>query len=67
MPFKSGAVRMSKESNSYIVPFTIKGKYSPFRKSVKIEFYKPFMATGEKNQDNEKLMNIIKRELAKEK
>ena len=67
MPFKTGAIRMSKETNSYIVPFTIKGKYKLFRKSVKIEFYKPYKVNKEIEFENEKLMQKISSELDKEK
>ena len=42
MPFKIGAVKMASETNASLVPFTIKNKYKLFRKSVIIEFYKPY-------------------------
>ena len=68
MPFKTGAIRMAKQTNSYIVPFTIKGKYKPFKKSVKIEFYKPYKVNNTNiEEENEKLMQKISCELDKEK
>ena len=66
MPFKIGAVKMANETNSYIVPFTIKGKYKPFRKNVKIEFYKPYKVSNNLDKENKKLMDKISLELAKE-
>ena len=42
LPFKIGAVKMAKETGCPIVPFTIKGRYIPFARSVKIIFQKLF-------------------------
>lgn len=68
MPFKIGAVKMASETNSTIVPFTIKNKYKILTKSVIIEFYKPYKI-NKKNKDltdeNKRLMNIISSELRK--
>ena len=47
MPFKYGAVRMAKDTNSYIVPFAITNKYKFLRKSVIISFGKPYKVTSE--------------------
>lgn len=66
MPFKTGAVRMAKETNSYIVPFTIKGKYKFFKRSVIISFYKPYKVMDSTDIENTKLMNKISLELTKE-
>lgn len=65
MPFKMGAVKMSSETDSNIVPFTITGGYKVFgRQRPTIEFYKPIKAKNKDlNKDNEKLMNIISKEL----
>ena len=41
MPFKIGAVKMTKETNATLIPFVITGKYKLFRKNIKIEFLKP--------------------------
>lgn len=38
MPFKKGAVKIAIDSNSPIIPFAITGKYTLFKKSVKITF-----------------------------
>ena len=65
MPFKMGAVKMSNATDSNIVPFTITGGYKVFgRQRPTIEFYKPIKAKNKDlNKDNEKLMNIISKEL----
>ena len=64
MPFKIGAVKMSKDTNSEIVPFTIKGEYKVFKNNLTLEFYKPIKITSDDlTRENEKLMNIIKNEL----
>ena len=65
MPFKKGAVSFASKTNSKIVPFTIKGKYKLFRKSVTIKFLKPITISDDIIKENEKLMNIIKEELLK--
>lgn len=65
MPFKIGAVKMSNKTNSYLVPFTITGKYKVFRKGIRIEFLKPYKVTENLEQENEKLMNIISKNLIK--
>lgn len=38
LPFKIGAVKMAKETDSYIVPFGITGKYKLFSSNLKIVF-----------------------------
>lgn len=65
MPFKIGAVKMSNKTNSYLVPFTITGKYKVFRKGIRIEFLKPYKVTENLDQENEKLMSIISKNLIK--
>ncbi len=68
LPFKIGCVKMAHDTNSPIVPFVIKGKYSIFGKSVSIEFFKPYIPTDANLDDeNNKFMNLIKKELRKEK
>ena len=67
IPFKSGAVRMAHQTNTLIIPFTIKGKYKLFRKSITFEFYKPYEVSGDVKKDNENLMKIISTNLIKEK
>ncbi len=59
MPFKIGAVKMSKDTGSNIIPFIITGQYKLFRKSIKIEFLKPYRVMGDLELENKKLMSII--------
>ena len=64
MPFKIGAVKMAYDTDSYIIPFTIKGKYKIFNNGLTIEFLKPFKPTHKDlDIDNEKLMEIISNNL----
>lgn len=59
IPFKSGAIRMAKESFSPIVPFVITGRYKIFRKSVKISFGRPFYVKDEYHIENDKFQSLI--------
>lgn len=59
MPFKKGAVKMAAKTNTQIIPFSITGKYKPFRKSVIICFGKPYNVTGEAEKDNKILEDKI--------
>lgn len=59
MPFKYGAVKMAKDTNSYIVPFAISNKYKFLRKSVIISFGKPYKVTGDIEKENKKLENKV--------
>lgn len=66
MPFKIGAVKMAKDTNSYIVPFSITGKYKLFKNDLKIIFGKPYKVKEEDlDNENKRLMkevsNLIKR------
>ena len=64
MPFKIGAVKMAKETNTKIVPFVITGKYKVFKKSVTIEFLKPIEIKSDNlTKENERLMNLIRKKL----
>lgn len=68
LPFKIGAVKMSHDTNSKIVPFVIKGKYKMFRKSVKIVFLKPINVKDDVlDNDNKRLMDIISKNLLDDK
>jgi len=67
MPFKIGAVKMASVTNSYLVPFTIKGKYKLFSKNIIIEFLKPYKITKDLDKENKKLMKIISENLSEEK
>ena len=58
--FKSGAVRMAKEANSKIVPFSIKGEYKLFKKKLIIEFGKPLdVSEMEIEKANEILREVV--------
>ena len=59
LPFKKGAVNLSFETNTYIIPFKIIGKYKIFGKRVKIVFNEPFIATKNTNESNKLLFDII--------
>ena len=63
MPFKIGAVKMAKEADCPIVPFTITGEYKLFRGGEIIEFYKPIKVGNDLDKSNEELMNIVKENL----
>ena len=65
MPFKIGAIKMAHDTESKIVPFVITGKYKPFRKSITVEFFKPFAIENNLDVENKKLMHKIKTELEK--
>lgn len=59
MKFKIGAVKMSKDTDSTLIPFVITGKYKLFRKSITIEFFKPQKVTKDLDEENGKLMEVI--------
>lgn len=60
LPFKYGAVKMSKSTSSLLVPFVIKGKYKIFKKSnLSIKFLKPYKVVNDLELENKKLENII--------
>lgn len=59
LPFKIGAVKISYETNTKIVPFKIIGDYKPFKKGLKIIFDKPIKATENLDLSNKKLYDII--------
>ena len=59
LPFKNGAVKLSKDTSTEIIPFKIIGRYKPFKKSVKIIFKEPFKANSDINKSNKDLYNII--------
>ena len=63
MPFKIGAVKMSYDTSSLLVPFIITGKYRIIGKSVRIEFLKPIKIGEELYKENDKLMNIVENKL----
>ena len=63
MPFKIGAVKMSHDTNSYLVPFVITGKYKLFRKGIKIEFLKKIKISKDLDKENKKLEKLISNKL----
>lgn len=63
MPFKIGAVKMAKDTNSKIVPFVITGKYNIIGKGIKIEFLEAIEVRNVLDKENDKLMKIISKEL----
>ncbi len=66
MPFKFGAVKMSRDAESAIVPFVISGEYKLFKKSIKIQYMKPLQPEENLEEANEKLMHIVADGLIKE-
>ena len=68
MPFKIGAVKMSHDTDSTIVPFIITGEYKWFRRNTRIEFFKGYkIKSDDLTKENEKLMKKISKELEKNK
>ena len=59
MPFKYGAVKLAKETDSYIVPFSVVNKYILFKKSVIICFGIPYKVTGDIEKDNKMLQSKV--------
>lgn len=66
MPFKFGAVKMAKDTDSSIVPFVITGKYKPFERGLKVKFFAPVTVSEDLEESNNYLMNIVSAELAAE-
>ena len=60
--FRSGTVRIAKQSNTKIVPFAIKGGYKIFRKDLVIEFGKPVDVS---NMETEEANDYIRNEVLK--
>lgn len=65
LPFRLGAVKMAKDTNAPIVPFTITGAYEPFEKGVKIVFHKP-ITVDKLKEANELLVETVKNGLIDE-
>lgn len=60
LPFKIGAIKMARDTDTMIVPFAITGTYKLFSKDLKIVFDKPISIIGnDLDKENEKLRNII--------
>ncbi len=63
LPFKIGAVKMSKDSNCPLVPFVITGKYHMLRKRIQLEFLPPQKIQKDLEKENQNLMNKISKKL----
>ena len=64
LDFKSGVVRLSRMSETPIIPFVIKGKYRLFFCRVTIEFLKPYIVETENyDLEIEKFRNYILKNL----
>ncbi|MBR4286800.1 MAG: 1-acyl-sn-glycerol-3-phosphate acyltransferase [Clostridia bacterium] len=60
LPLKFGAVKMASQTNTVVVPFSINGRYRPFRRSIDITFHKPTYIDPEKlPEENQRLYDII--------
>lgn len=66
MPFKFGAVKMCMETKSTMIPFVITGKYRPFRRGLRIEFFKPYKLKGDIEKENEKLRHTVEQGIIKQ-
>lgn len=58
LPFKFGAVKMASVTDSYIVPFSITGKYRPFGK-LAITFGKAYKVGSDLEKENKILMSKV--------
>ena len=63
MPFKIGAVKMSSDTDSILVPFIITGKYNIIGRSVSIEFLEGIKISDDLDYENKKLMKDISKKL----
>lgn len=59
MPFKYGAVKMAKETKTYIVPFAISGNYKFLKKSIVVKFGKPYKLKDDIEIENKKLEDKV--------
>ena len=61
LPFKMGAIKMAKDTNTKIVPFAIKGDYKLFSKTLSITFGKPIEVRNEDLEvEKERLCACVK-------
>ena len=61
LPFKIGAIKMAKDTNTQIIPFVIKGKYKLFSKDLTITFGNPItIKDDDLEKENKYLRSIIK-------
>lgn len=59
LPFKIGAVKMAKDTNTKIVPFAINANYKFLSKNLKIKFGKPIEIKDDLEKENERLCKIV--------
>lgn len=60
LKFKTGSVKMAKNTNTKIIPFAIKGEYKMFKKGLTIEYGKPIdISQMEIEEANDYLKNEI--------
>lgn len=59
LPFKIGAVKLSYDTDTKIIPFKITGDYRLLTRNLKIVFGKPFIAHENLDESNNELYNII--------
>ena len=60
MPFKMGAIKLAFDTDSYILPFSITGKYKMFKKGPTIEFGAPYVISGnDLDVEKDKLEQIV--------
>ena len=59
LPFKIGAVKMAKDTDTKIIPFAIKGKYRLFSKNLYVSFGKEFVVKDDLDEENKKLRDTI--------
>lgn len=63
LPFKIGAVKMAKETNSSLVPFVITGQYKLFSSKITIEFLPSRKITRELEVENNQLRQELSHRL----
>ena len=62
LPFKIGAVKMAKDTNTKIVPFAINGNYKPFKGKLKIIFGSPIdIKNDDLDKENARLKDIVEK------
>lgn len=67
LPFKIGAVKMTYDTNSTLVPFTITGSYKLLRRGITIKFYPKYIVQEPLSEANEKLRDFLQKELDRKK
>lgn len=59
LPFKMGALKMAKDTESPILPFAIIGHYKLFRKDITLLFGAPFFVSDQLETEKEQFQNKI--------